>query len=260
MIYSEMSDQFAENFVHKRTLRGIGGFISGGPSGAIRGFLHNGGPARPVRLPKPRTMTARPTMASAAEKEMGRAVKFGNGSAPPLPGRVHRPAAMGPQPVGARFAGLPPIGGIGDIIEEGCIWPMRRDPRTGECRFFAGDQVGAEAGAAVMGQYGAALEPGRMPISRRVCIRGMQLGSDGLCYNKGAISNKQRMWPKGRAPLLTGGDMRAISIANRASDKLERTTKRLQKIGMMRKPSSRRRAPKQAVSLPAQTHSHLLAP
>ena len=77
-------------------------------------------------------------------------------------------------------------------------------------------------------------------IDRAVCPRGTQLGNDGLCYNKSQISNKQRMWPAGRKPLLTGGDMRAISTAARAGRRLDLTTKRLQKLGMMKKPSPRR--------------------
>jgi len=91
-----------------------------------------------------------------------------------------------------------------------------------------------------------------MTIERRVCRRGMQLATDGLCYNRGAITNKQREWPRGRRPLLTGGDMRAIGVASRAANKLERTTKRLQGMGMMKKPASRARGRHQhAAPLPA---------
>lgn len=100
--------------------------------------------------------------------------------------------------------------------------------------------VGVPVGDAVMGRYGAALTPGSLIIDRAVCLRGMQLGDDGLCYNKSQISNKQRMWPAGRKPLLSGGDMRAISIAARAGRRLEGATKRLQRLGMMKKPSPRR--------------------
>ena len=104
-----------------------------------------------------------------------------------------------------------------------------RTPTSGE---FGGEQFGV--GDAVMGRYGAALEPGVKIIERSVCLAGMQLGDDGFCYNKGAITNKQRMWPRGRRPLLTGGDMRAIAIASRAGSKLDRTTKRLRSLGMMK--------------------------
>jgi len=88
-----------------------------------------------------------------------------------------------------------------------------------------------------MGRYGAGLVPGSIIIDRAVCLKGMVLGDDGLCYNRAQISNKQREWPRGRRPLLTGGDMRAISIAAAAGARLERTAKRLQKIGLMKKPN-----------------------
>jgi len=99
------------------------------------------------------------------------------------------------------------------------------------------------AGAPVMGQFGAAYEGTSRLIRRTTCLPGDLVGADGLCYNRKSLSNKERMWPKGRAPLLTGGEMRAISIASRAAGKFERTQKRLQKLGMIKKPS-RARAPK----------------
>jgi len=95
-----------------------------------------------------------------------------------------------------------------------------------------------------MGQYGAALEPGVMMIERSVCPTGTQLAKDGLCYNKGSITNSQRMWPRGRRPLLTGGDMRAIGIAAGAGRKLDRTTKRLRALGMMKALPKGRGAPR----------------
>ena len=99
-------------------------------------------------------------------------------------------------------------------------------------------------GEATMGRYGAALIPGSQIVDRATCLPGMQLGNDGLCYNRGNITNKQRMWPAGRKPLLTGGQMNAISIAARAAKRLEVTTKRLQRMGMMKKPASRRALPR----------------
>jgi hypothetical protein len=101
-------------------------------------------------------------------------------------------------------------------------------------------------GEAVMGQFGAALVPNSEQILRTNCnfpgVRGMVLGADGYCYNKSQISNKERMWPKGRRPLLTGGDMGAITKAARAAKRLQATQGKLQKMGMLKKPSSRPRA------------------
>ena len=104
-----------------------------------------------------------------------------------------------------------------------------------------------------MGIYGAGEVPGNMVINRAICRPGMVVADDGICYNKSQIRNSQRQWPRGRRPLLTGGDMRAISTAARAGARLERTTKRLQKIGLMKKPPPRR---KLITSGPTDHHHH----
>jgi len=154
---------------------------------------------------------------------------------------------------GARAKGLIPDEILGQIP---CLDPRLVRASDGHCvapgsghfrEHFGGTSgVGVvPVGEAVMGRYGAGLRPGSMVIDRAVCLKGMQLGDDGLCYNRSQISNKQRMWPAGRKPLLSGGDMRAISIAARAGRRLEGATKRLQRLGMMKKPSSSRRAPHQ---------------
>lgn len=116
------------------------------------------------------------------------------------------------------------------IATRDCPRNMRRDFESGRCEPAAGQEMGE----AMMGRYGAALVPGILQIDRAVCLRGMQLGNDGLCYNKSQISNKQRLWPRGRRPLLTGGEMRAIGVASRAGTKLDRTTSRLRALGMMK--------------------------
>jgi len=100
------------------------------------------------------------------------------------------------------------------------------------------------AGSPEMGRFGPAYQGTSRMIRRTTCLPGDLVGRDGLCYNRKSLTNKERMWPRGRQPLLTGGEMRAISIATRAAAKFERTQKRLQKIGMIRKPASRARAPK----------------
>jgi len=134
----------------------------------------------------------------------------------------------------------------GGWISNGCSWPMRPDPVTGDCKFFVGDQPGSEGGGvgggnAVMGRYGAAMVPDARPSLTLDCLPGMVLGKDRLCYNKGDITNKERRWPKGRAPLLTGGERNCITKASRAAKKIERTTKQLQRMGMIKKPATRRR-------------------
>lgn len=133
----------------------------------------------------------------------------------------------------------------------GRVW----DEVRGKCVFGLGAQAGRDdtpIGDAVMGRYGAAMVPGNHVINRAVCLPGMIVGDDGLCYNRGQITNTQRAWPRGRKPLLTGGEMRAISVAATAGRRLERATKRLQKIGLMKKPAAR----KQIRSGPTEHHHH----
>jgi len=52
VIYTEISDEFALNFVHKRLAGAVGGFIGGGPLGGIKGFFGAGGGPR-ASLPAP---------------------------------------------------------------------------------------------------------------------------------------------------------------------------------------------------------------
>jgi len=95
-------------------------------------------------------------------------------------------------------------------------------------------------GAAVLGVYGAGFSPGVRQTAVSVCPGGTVLGKDGVCYDKKQLRNTERMHPKERKPLLTGGDLNAISRASRAAGRLERQTKRLQKLGMIKKPARRR--------------------
>ncbi len=225
--------------------------MNGGRPGDERGFLHKSkfgkfvtGAVGDVVGAVPGIGTAVTTvrtgiagvkaLTGAAEKERGKSLKF-------------------PPPRSGGGGGFRRRRGLvderdTDLRTGPCDFPMVRDS-AGRCRTptsgeFGGEQFGV--GAAVMGRYGAALEPGSMIVDRAICLRGMQLGDDGLCYNKSQITNKQRMWPAGRKPLLSGGDMRAISIAARAGRRLEGATKRLQRLGMMKKPAGRRALPRHA--------------
>lgn len=223
-------------FVHKRILGAAKSFVTSGfnPISAATTFLTQSGVSKiPVRRPVSRTLVARPSTFSAQEKETGRMVKFPDFTMGPAPG----PRA--------------PFRSRAITRRTGCVFPTRPDPVTGECKVFLGDRPGRDTrplpigpgvatGGAVMGRYGAALEPGSRIIDRAVCLRGMQLGDDGLCYNRGSIKNSERMWPRGRRPLLTGGEMRAISIASRAAGRLTRTAVRLQEIGLIKKPVARK--------------------
>jgi len=247
---------------------------SGGHPGDIRGFLHKSfigkavgkafttfvpggstavsvvGAGRSLfsrargRPTPPRTTTARVTLAGQQGQEFGKRVKFpSSGDGAPAFSATGF-GAGGPCPAGQEWNVL--RGRCETKTRAPCDFPMVRDIQ-GRCRTptsgeFGGEQFGV--GAAVMGRYGAALQPGSQIVDRAICLRGMQLADDGLCYNKSQISNKQRMWPAGRKPLLSGGDMRAIGTAARAGRRLDNTTKRLRKLGMMKAlPAPRKAAP-----------------
>lgn len=103
------------------------------------------------------------------------------------------------------------------------------------------------AGVAVMGQYGAALTPLIDRREIRICLPGMVLGKDGNCYNRRDISNKEREWPRGTRPLGTPGEMAALRKAASFGRRMETTVKRMQKIGVLKKPRGRGRlAPRAA--------------
>ena len=115
-----------------------------------------------------------------------------------------------------------------------CFIPgQRRDPRTGECKFFLGAVSGVDdtpVGQAVMGMYGAGLVPGNMVVDRAVCLRGMVLGNDGVCYNRKSIKNSDREWPRGARPLGSPEEMRALRIASRFAGRMDKSKERIKAL------------------------------
>lgn len=99
---------------------------------------------------------------------------------------------------------------------------------------------GNGAGAATVGRFGAGMEPSVRMLDVRTCARGAVLAVDGLCYNRRDLRNSERAWPRGRRPLLTGGEMRAISVASSAAKKLQRKQKQLESLGLLKRPMPRR--------------------
>jgi len=216
------------SFVHKRIGRAVIGLATGGPSAAVAGFVRSD----------------RPTLAGAGatSSSFTQLVQTKSWS------EVARLTGMTVAQAKARWAALQGGSGGFSLTSGECPPLMKKDFR-GKCVFAIGEQVGRDdvgVGNAVMGRYGAALEPGNMVVNRAVCLPGMHLADDGLCYNKGAISNKQRAWPRGRKPLLTGGEMRAISVASTAAKRLTRTAVRLQEMGLIKKPVTRKPPKKKA--------------
>lgn len=209
------------NFVHKRLIGAAKGFVSSGfnPLSAAGGFLTEGGDRE-------------------QKVNRGRALKLGGDGG--ISGRRNKSVVsrtLVPQIFGKC---IPPFFDDG---QGGCEIDLIPGPGGG------GTGANRGIGEAVMGRYGAAEVPGNLVVNRAVCRPGMVVADDGLCYNKSQIRNSQREWPRGRRPLLTGGDMRAISTAARAGKRLEGATKRLQKIGLMKKP-----APRRAVGLASERH------
>jgi len=232
-----------KSFIGKFVRKAVGTAIGFTPVGRVAKTVVNliKPPARPT-LPA----GVQPALPSETAKQIGKELKFGGGDQAigfPQPFNGGSPRSIG-LPV-AMSPCTPPL----VECKQNCVSPNsdfgRRclesiGVRVGNGETFPG---GTPVGDAVNGRYGAALEPGVMQINRSVCLKGMTLGNDGLCYNKGSISNKERMWPRGRRPLLTGGDMRAIAIAARAGTKLEGATKRLRSLGMMKRLPAPRKAP-----------------
>ena len=122
--------------------------------------------------------------------------------------------------------------------------PQPTGPQT-QIRTELGLAVDPAAGVPVMGRFGAGFEPSVFMTDTRRCGRGAVLGVDGICYNKRDLRNTERFWPRGRRPLLTGGEMRAISTASSAAKKLQRKQKQLESLGLLKKsaPRSRRALP-----------------
>lgn len=158
----------------------------------------------------------------------------------PIPGAGLIPQLFPQQPSAPRFAPLP----------SRCIPPFFLNVVTGQCELDlvpgpGGGGVGPQRtrmfGDAVMGQFGVALEPAAENITRLDCPPGMRLGKDDLCYNNSQLRNSERKWPRGRRPLLTGGDLNAISKAKRAATRLDNAMKNTRAIGLLKPAPKKRR-------------------
>ncbi len=207
-------------FVHKRILGGIKGFISGGPIGAAAGFV-SGGKAR-----VPTDQFGRPIAGLVPSRR----------AALCPPGFFETPAG------GCQALAASEPRGI-DIPG-----PRRFDPLSIVRGIFPADVTDVNGrvptgmvGDAVMGRFGAGFEPELLSTTTRRCGRGAALGLDGICYNRRDLRNSERFWPRGRRPLLTGGEMRCISVASAAAKKLQKKQKQLTELGLLKRPPSRSR-------------------
>jgi len=203
MVNTPPNDQ--RNFVHGRIKRAIGGVLTRGPLGALD-FFQGEGRAPSGGQPIATTLPVRPPLSR------------GNCS----PGRA-RVRGKGPCVLTSSFAARQePAPGIIPAIQ----------------RFLPGGATGMQpADEATMGRHGAALAPSTETRVTRRCLPGMVLGNDGLCYNRRDIRNSDREWPRGRRPLGTPGELAALAKAAAFGRRMKSTVKRMEKIGVLKKPS-----------------------
>jgi len=237
-------------FIHKRTGRaivgGVKGFIGGGiggaVGGAVGGFVGGGAPAATVCPPgfDPTAGGGCTPRRAKVKGFRGRVQRF-------LPGGETgfiTPPAFG----GRRLDTIEPALRAPVVPAPGLVPFFQRIIPGGETGLEVGTVNGAAAvqtpGVATLGRFGAAVEPTFRSSTIRDCPRGMVLAVDSLCYSRRDVRNSERFWPRGRRPLLTGGEVRAISTAASAARKLERKQKELMKLGLLKKPAARRAAPR----------------
>jgi len=185
----------APSFIHKsRFGRAVGGFVTGGPSGAIAGLLSGGGGSGRTRKAE---------IAASRQRTQIR---------------------TRPQDIPGFGVNIPTPGGF-------CVPPARIDPRTGKCKLFVGqyegpDVIPAPTGTemvvfqdAVTGAFGMpAIRPVNELRNHLTCPKAMVLGEDNLCYPRAVLrrDSRFRKWKPGTRPVLTGGEVKAISTARRA--------------------------------------------
>jgi len=133
----------------------------------------------------------------------------------------------------------------------GICSPKKRGIIGAAQRFVPGGASGLIEGPRFGGGAGGPYLPSVDMREVRECLPGDVLGRDGFCYAKGSISNKEREWPRGRRPLGTPGEMAALAKAAAFGRRMETTVKRMQKIGVLKKPSKRSfPRPRQPLRLP----------
>lgn len=178
----------------------VTGFVTGGPAGALGGAAIGLASSSGPR---------RPSIGTAV-------VPFAGPSATQL--RSCPPGSF-PGPLGSCVDLMPGGAGSGSGV---LVSP-------GESRTIRGAMVGASG-----------IVPERRNTTVRSCGRGMVLGADGLCYDKRTLRKDQRMWVPPRKPLLTGGELNAISKAARAANRVKATQKKLERLGLLKRPKVHR--------------------
>lgn len=239
-------------FVHKRLFKAAQGFITGGPTGAISGFVQ-GKKQRPRKLGPfvPRVHIAMPRrrfgpLSRAVGRNVVAAEKFSpamalshaaHGHHPLSPGHAGMTAALlaaGKAAIAPGAADQSAVNiqmlsdqGVTALGDPGtCRWPRRWSEIEGRCALFLGDDLGPNGngsapGGPPTGRPHTVMAPVVTSRSTRRCQAGFVLGRDNMCYWHLPRNSKWRKWRPGRKPLFTGGDLNAIKRAGELSDSAE---------------------------------------
>jgi len=224
------------NFIHKsRFTRGITGavrgFVTGGVQGAltggVTGLVGGGQPQPRMALNRPSTRTGGAPVARHRPSDRPGFRAGGNiRRAAAARRRTARTLVSTAQPAGPSKQGRCPSGT--KRVRGLCVDIAAALP--------GGDPLVTRAlPAGARGPYGPIIDVREV----RICLPGDVLGRDGNCYNRKDISNKNREWPRGRRPLGTPGELAALAKAASFGRRMETTVKRMQKIGVLKKPARR---------------------
>lgn len=122
----------------------------------------------------------------------------------------------------------------GGPFDADCTFPSRRDPVTGECKVFIGDEPGRDRPGGIGQSMHANGHRDHVPaivsVRTRRCRKGSVLGKDGWCHPKSSITNKDREYPRGTRPLGTPGEMKAVTKASNFAKRLKTKQKQLKKV------------------------------
>jgi len=228
----------ALGFVHRRIFGGIRGALTGGITGAAAGFISPGGgggsEGQSGSAVVPSAVGDSTPGLTLADPGRSRLERCPPGSVRDTFGRCGRSgrAEVTSAPIQVGPLGIDPFA----ILPGGD--PFITIDRTTD----RVPMIGLTATSPLRDQQ----------VVRRCPGKGRVLGADALCYDRKSIRADQRMWPPGRKPLLTGGDLNAISRAARAAGRMKTQQKRLQKLGLLPKPKTQRRL----TSGPTEHHHH----
>lgn len=221
----------SQAFVHRRLIGAAKGLVTGGVRGGVVGLLTTGGSegrSGSSVVPTSRNQSSPGLMLGPVDVPAPVTAGLGDRArACQRKGLVIDASGRCASPAG--FSGLGPGPGIFD--------PLGLD--LGARARGLLDPVGSGVPVPMIGA--SATAPLRETQIVRRCGRGNVLAIDGLCYDRKLLRKDQRMWPPGRKPLLTGGDLNAISRAARAAGRMKTQQKRLQKLGLLPKPKTTQR-------------------